>query len=228
MESTVADAMTRDPGIITGRDIAIGVVADVKGCDTPAPDSSSSSDLTTVSASQPLDEAGRLMREKAVRRLPVLDGDRLVGVVSLGELGIEKDARSAVADISAAPPNRQRRAKAGLRAAASRPPTAPTGGDRREDGMCRQSVPRLLSRVLAPGRVGTALCAPRTGRASSDRDYRVGAPTVRHPARRQESLRPGARVKLLPPPWVPLVRGDATDLAAFGPDTEAPRKHLMG
>jgi hypothetical protein len=46
------------------------------------------------------------MRQKAVRRLPVLDGDRMVGVVSLGDLAIEQDERSALADISAAETNR--------------------------------------------------------------------------------------------------------------------------
>ncbi len=45
------------------------------------------------------------MRNRAVRRLPVVEGASVVGVVSLGDLSIERDERSALADISAAPPN---------------------------------------------------------------------------------------------------------------------------
>jgi signal-transduction protein with cAMP-binding, CBS, and nucleotidyltransferase domain len=44
----------------------------------------------------------RLMREKA--RLPVVEGDRPVGVVSLGDLASQRDPQSALADISEAAP----------------------------------------------------------------------------------------------------------------------------
>jgi CBS domain-containing protein len=46
------------------------------------------------------------MTDKALRRLPVLDGGRPVGVVSLGDLAIKRDPTSALASISGAPPNR--------------------------------------------------------------------------------------------------------------------------
>jgi CBS domain-containing protein len=45
------------------------------------------------------------MREKALRRLPVTDNGRPVGIVSLGDLALEQDPNSALADISEAPPN---------------------------------------------------------------------------------------------------------------------------
>jgi CBS domain-containing protein len=45
------------------------------------------------------------MREKALRRLPVTDNGRPVGIVSLGDLALEQDPHSALADISEAPPN---------------------------------------------------------------------------------------------------------------------------
>lgn len=41
----------------------------------------------------------------SVRRIPVVDGGRPVGVLSLGDAAIEKDPNSALADISAAPAN---------------------------------------------------------------------------------------------------------------------------
>ena len=53
-----------------------------------------------------MEDAVRLMREKAIRRLPVVEGSKLVGVVSLGDLAITQDHRSALGTISAAPPNR--------------------------------------------------------------------------------------------------------------------------
>jgi CBS domain-containing protein len=46
------------------------------------------------------------MREHGVRRIPVVEGeDRAVGVLSIGDMAIERDERSALADISAQPPN---------------------------------------------------------------------------------------------------------------------------
>ena len=50
--------------------------------------------------------AVRLMREKGLRRLPVVDRDTVVGIVSLGDLARERNPDSPLADISAAPPNR--------------------------------------------------------------------------------------------------------------------------
>ena len=46
-----------------------------------------------------------MMRRHDVRRLPVVDDDRPIGIVSLGDLAIERDEDSALADISAAAPN---------------------------------------------------------------------------------------------------------------------------
>ena len=43
--------------------------------------------------------------DKALQRLPVVDNGRPVGVVSLGDLAVERDRRSALGEISAARPN---------------------------------------------------------------------------------------------------------------------------
>jgi predicted transcriptional regulator len=61
--------------------------------------------LTTLSPEDSVETAVRLMREHAVRRLPVVKGDRPVGIVTLGDLAIEEEGESALADVSAAPPN---------------------------------------------------------------------------------------------------------------------------
>ena len=52
-----------------------------------------------------VDTAVQLMRQRAVRRLPVVDGGKPVGIVSIGDLAIERDEKSALSDISAARPN---------------------------------------------------------------------------------------------------------------------------
>jgi CBS domain-containing protein len=45
------------------------------------------------------------MREHDVRRVPVVRDGRPVGIVSLGDLAIEPDTDSALADISSEPSN---------------------------------------------------------------------------------------------------------------------------
>jgi CBS domain-containing protein len=53
-----------------------------------------------------IDTAVEMMRTHAVRRrLPVVDGEELVGVVSLGDLAVERDSGSVLADISTDEPN---------------------------------------------------------------------------------------------------------------------------
>lgn len=45
------------------------------------------------------------MRRHEVCRLPVVDGDRPIGIVSLGDLAMQRDEDSALADISAGAPD---------------------------------------------------------------------------------------------------------------------------
>jgi len=93
-------------GILTDRDI---VVRGIAGGNYPATVKLAeicSRDLTTLSPTDRVEDAVTLMREKAIRRLPVVDGGKPVGMVSLGDLAVERDPHSALSDISAAPPNR--------------------------------------------------------------------------------------------------------------------------
>jgi CBS domain-containing protein len=91
--------------VVTDRDIAIRVVAE--GVD---PRSVKLADIcegnvTTVGPDELVDKVADLMRKKAIRRVPVVEGGKLVGVVSLGDLAKEMDEGRALADISSAPPN---------------------------------------------------------------------------------------------------------------------------
>src|SRR4051794_15734423 len=95
----------RPRGVVTDRDIVVRGIAEHGSPDDTTVGEICTRDLVTVSPDDPVERAVRLMREMAVRRLPVVDGDRLVGVVSLGDLAIEGDQDSALAEISAADPN---------------------------------------------------------------------------------------------------------------------------
>ena len=95
----------RVTGILTDRDIVVRAVAEGRDPSSTRAGDVCSSDVTTLTPGQDIDEAVRLMREHDVRRLPVVQDDRAVGIVSLGDLAQERDPDSALADISSAPAN---------------------------------------------------------------------------------------------------------------------------
>ena len=64
-----------------------------------------SAGLVAVRPDDDVAKVVRLMRDEAVRRVPVVDGDQAVGILSIGDLARALDADSALADISAAPPS---------------------------------------------------------------------------------------------------------------------------
>jgi CBS domain-containing protein len=92
-------------GILTDRDIVVRAVAE--GWDpsqTPVGEVASR-ELTTIAPDETVDAAVALMRERSIRRLPVVESGRPVGIVSLGDLALERDPGSCLGEISAAPPN---------------------------------------------------------------------------------------------------------------------------
>ena len=93
-------------GVLTDRDIVVRALAEGRDPNTTTVRDISSRELTTLSPDDSVEQAVQLMRDKAVRRLPVLEGGRPVGIVSIGDLSVERDRRSVLADISAEPPNR--------------------------------------------------------------------------------------------------------------------------
>jgi CBS domain-containing protein len=93
-------------GIVTDRDIVVRAVSvDLDPAQTMVGDIASPNPVQ-VTPDQPAAEAVQLMRDNALRRLPVCEDGHLVGVLSLGNLATERDPESALADISAAPPDR--------------------------------------------------------------------------------------------------------------------------
>ncbi len=92
-------------GILTDRDIVVRVVAEGRDPRATRIGDIASRELTAVSPDDPVERAVQLMRERAIRRLPAVDRNKVVGIVSIGDLALDRDPDSALADISAAPPN---------------------------------------------------------------------------------------------------------------------------
>jgi CBS domain-containing protein len=92
-------------GILTDRDIVVRYVADGGDPAAVAIGEICSPAVTEVETDDPLDDAIELMRGNAIRRLVVMNRQRPVGIVSLGDLALARDPHSVLADISASPPN---------------------------------------------------------------------------------------------------------------------------
>ena len=91
-------------GMITDRDIVVRCVAEGGDTKNAKVGDVCSADLTTVNADATIEEAARIMRDKALRRLPVVDRGMPVGIVTLGDLAVQADPSSALGGISAARP----------------------------------------------------------------------------------------------------------------------------
>jgi len=93
-------------GIVTDRDIVVRGVAQGKDPSDTTLGEICSHQVYTLPAEAPIDQAVSLMREKGVRRLPIEEGGKPVGVISLGDLARERDQSSVLGQISSRPPNR--------------------------------------------------------------------------------------------------------------------------
>lgn len=108
-DGDIGDVIVQDGqqlrGIVTDRDIVVRAVAEDKTPSEVTVGEICSVDLVTLGPDDPVVRATQLMREHAIRRLPVTEDGRAVGVVSLGDLAIDRDARSVLAEISMADRN---------------------------------------------------------------------------------------------------------------------------
>jgi CBS domain-containing protein len=93
-------------GIVTDRDIVVRAVAQGRDPALVRLASICSDDVTSVRPDDPIDIAVALMRERALRRIPVVEDGQPVGIVTMGDLALHRDPNSVLADVSAAPPNR--------------------------------------------------------------------------------------------------------------------------
>jgi signal-transduction protein with cAMP-binding, CBS, and nucleotidyltransferase domain len=86
-------------GLVTDRDLVVRAVAEARGADEPV-GPLSSGNLIGVDADADVHEAMRLMRQHAVRRLPVLEDGQVAGIVSLGDLAMQDEPDLAFARLS--------------------------------------------------------------------------------------------------------------------------------
>jgi CBS domain-containing protein len=94
-------------GMLTDRDITVRVIAESRDpSSTKAGDLADQGEVVTIGADDSTDEALQTMKQHKVRRLPVIDGHDLVGIVSQGDLAKSIDEEKVgdlVEAISAAP-----------------------------------------------------------------------------------------------------------------------------
>ena len=89
-------------GVVTDRDIAVRVVAEGRDAQTHVAEVASDRPVT-VEPSADVDQALQLMSEHQVRRLPVVEGGRLVGVIAqadIARLGSDKRTGDLVEELS--------------------------------------------------------------------------------------------------------------------------------
>ncbi|MGC5309696.1 CBS domain-containing protein [Micromonospora zamorensis] len=108
-DSAIGDVVVTDVdsvvGIVTDRDITVRGVAENMDPGSTQLNQITTRDVITVSQYDDAVAAADLMRTYAVRRLPVIDDGRLVGLISMGDLAVEREPQSVLADISADDPN---------------------------------------------------------------------------------------------------------------------------
>jgi CBS domain-containing protein len=92
-------------GIVTERDILIRAVAEDADPRAITASQVLTRDLVTVAPDDDIKAAEGLMRVHAIKHLPVCDGDRLVGIVALGDIAVEEQPESLFAQIEVDDPN---------------------------------------------------------------------------------------------------------------------------
>ena len=95
-------------GILTDRDITVEAVAAGKDPSTTKVIDLCTANVQTVTPDTSISEAVQLMKDNSIRRLPVVENGRPVGIVSLGDLTTDIDSNTAgrmIHDISTDAPN---------------------------------------------------------------------------------------------------------------------------
>jgi CBS domain-containing protein len=92
-------------GIVTDRDIVVRGVAEGRDAQSTNVSEVCTTGIETIEPGMSVDDALKMMREHDIRRLPVVSDGRPVGIISIGDLAVEQEPDSTLADISAASPD---------------------------------------------------------------------------------------------------------------------------
>jgi CBS domain-containing protein len=108
-ESDIGDVVVVEDGQVTGivtdRDVVVRAVAEGRDADSTTVGDIATTGIQAIEPEASVDDALRTMREHDIRRLPVAKNGRPVGIISLGDLAVEREPDSTLADISAATPD---------------------------------------------------------------------------------------------------------------------------
>ncbi len=92
----VLDEKGKLVGIVTDRDLCMGAYFSGEPLTAEPVEHVMSKVVFAIAPAETVEKAEELMRSKQVHRLPVLDGEKLVGMISLGDLARAARARTAV------------------------------------------------------------------------------------------------------------------------------------
>jgi CBS domain-containing protein len=107
-DAAIGDVIVIEPnqvcGIVTDHAMVVRLVAEARDPASTTLADLGSHALVTVRPTDTIEDAVRLMRTPAMRRLPVVERGQAVGLVSLGDLAGEREPHAVLGEISAAPP----------------------------------------------------------------------------------------------------------------------------
>lgn len=92
----VLDGKGKLVGIVTDRDLCMGAYFTGEPLTAVLVEHAMSKVVFRIDGAQTLEKAEELMRSKRIRRLPVVEGEKLVGMITLGDLARAAQARKAV------------------------------------------------------------------------------------------------------------------------------------
>ncbi len=87
----VDDAVGRVAGILTDRDLAIRATAQGLDPTTATVEQAFTPDISTLAPTDTVQDAVRQMRARDIRRLPVVEDGKAIGIVSLGDISIQTE-----------------------------------------------------------------------------------------------------------------------------------------
>jgi CBS domain-containing protein len=101
----VTDSSDKLAGLVTDRDIVVRAIAEGQDPNHVPLSRVLSKPEFKLEPDASIDQAIKMMSQASIRRLPVVEDGRCVGVVSLGDLAVARDPKSTLGRISSAPSN---------------------------------------------------------------------------------------------------------------------------
>ena len=92
-------------GLVTDRDIVVRAIAEGRDPGSTRVDEICTHEIVSVSPDDSVDDAVRIMGDRAVRRIAVIEDGDPVGVISIGDIAVVREPGSALGEISVASPD---------------------------------------------------------------------------------------------------------------------------